>query len=53
MRKICISDFYESKHMIQVAYIATEQCCVNTNVCTRSTGNRWETLTDIAQWWHK
>jgi hypothetical protein len=51
MRKICISDFYESKHMIRVAHIATELCCVNTHVWTRSTGNLvGNTVTDVAQW---
>lgn len=54
MRKICISDFYESKHMIRVAHIATELCCVNTHVWTRSTENQvGNTVTDVAQWRHK
>jgi hypothetical protein len=53
MRKIRISDFYESKH-ITAAHIATELCFVNIHVWTRFTGNQvGNTVTDVAQWWHK
>lgn len=37
MRKMCIGDFCESKH-ISVTHIETDLCCENTHMWTRSTG---------------
>jgi len=40
--------------MIRVAHIATELCCINTHVWTKSAGKQvGNTVTDVAQWWPK